>query len=302
MHPFLPTRVLEYVVAVANELHFGRAAAKLHVSAPAITRQIRELEAKLGYQLFKRSTHEVSLTAAGAVFIAEIRKGLDCLERAIDLGAAASRGESEVLTVGYTPSLNPSVLWALRAAYAREAPGKIVEFESAYSVQQVEWISRGRLGAGLVALPIAGSGLRVRCIWREQLAIALPKGHELAKRKVIALNRLRDERFVWPARSVNPWVHQNLIASSAQLGLIPNIIQEVTTVSEALDLVAGAVGVALVKASLLTRLRLQGVAFRELEAPGLSWETAVAHRPDDRSESLRLFLGLLQAQSNCETA
>jgi DNA-binding transcriptional LysR family regulator len=300
MRPFLPTRVLEYVVAVADESHFGRAAAKLHVSAPAVTRQIRELEARLGYRLFQRSTHEVSLTPAGAAFVAEIRKGLDCLERAIDLGAAARRGENEVLTIGYTPSLNPSALWGLRAAYAREAPGKSIELESAYTVQQIERISRGRLSAGFVALPVEATGLRVRCIWREQLALALPKDHGLGKRKVVAFGSLRGERFVWPARSVNPWIHQKLIASSTQLGFIPNIVQEVTTVDEALDLVANAVGLAFVKTSLMTRLRPKGIAFRELEPPGLSWETAVAYRSEDRSESLRLFLGLLERYSNCE--
>jgi len=299
MHPFLPTRVLEYVVAVADELHFGRAAAKLHVSAPAITRQIRKLEARLGYRLFERSTHEVSLTSAGVVFVTEIRKGLDCLGRAVDLGAAANRGETEVLSVGYTPSLNPAALWPLRDAYAREAAGNKLDLLSAYTVQQVEWISRGRLGAGLVALPIESKGLQARCIWREQLAIALPKDHGLAKRKVVSFDQLRGEPFVWPAHSINPWMHQNLITSSAQRGLVPNIIHEVTTVNEALDLVAGRVGVAFVRASLADRLRPSGIAFRELENPGLSWDTAVVYRQDDRSESLRLFLRLLQKQSNC---
>jgi DNA-binding transcriptional LysR family regulator len=297
MHPFLPTRVLEYVVAVADELHFGRAAARLHVSAPAITRQIRDLEARLGYRIFKRSTHDVSLTSAGAVFVAEIRKGLDYLNRAVDLGAAASKGDTGIFSVGYTPSLNPAALWPLRDAYAREAPGNKMDLRSAYTVQQVESISRGRLSAGLVAFPIESKGLQARCIWREQLAIALPRNHGLAKRKVIAFDQLRGEPFVWPARSINPWMHQNLIESSAQRGLVPNIIHEVTTVNEALDLVAGRVGVAFVRASLADRLRPSGVAFRELETPGLSCETAVVYRQDDGSESLRLFLRLLQEQS-----
>jgi DNA-binding transcriptional LysR family regulator len=303
MRTYLPTRALEYVVEVAAELHFGRAAVKLHVSAPAITRQIKELEAKLGYRLFERSTHQVSLTPAGAAFVTEIKKGLDCFERAVDLGAAVSRGDAEVFSLGYTPMLNPSALWPLRAAFADAAPGRRLELQSAYSPQQLELISRGRLSAGLVVLPINGSnGLRVRRVWREPLALALPENHALAKRKKGRFDKLRGEPFVWPARSINSWVHQHLGTSTSQLGFVPNVIQEVTTVTEALDLVASGIGLAFVKTSLATELRPKRIVFRELEAPGLHVETAVVYRRDDRSESLRLFLRLLEEQSTREAA
>jgi DNA-binding transcriptional LysR family regulator len=303
MRTYLPTRALEYVVEVAAELHFGRAAVKLHVSAPAITRQIKELEAKLGYRLFERSTHQVSLTPAGAAFVAEIKKGLDCFERAVDLGAAVSRGDAEVFSLGYTPMLNPSALWPLRAAFADAAPGRRLELQSAYSPQQLELISRGKRSAGLVVLPINGSnGLRVRRVWREPLALALPENHVLAKHKSVRFDKLRAEPFVWPARSVNSFMYQHLVVSSSQRGFVPNVIQEVTTVTEALDLVASGVGLAFVKASLATRLRLKGVTFRELQPPGLHIETAVAYRRDDHSESLRLFLRLLEEHANREAA
>jgi DNA-binding transcriptional LysR family regulator len=303
MRPYLPTRALEYVVEVAAELHFGRAAAKLHVSAPAITRQIKELEAKLDYRLFERRTHQVSLTPAGAAFVAEIKKGLDCFDRAIELGAAVNRGDAEILSIGYTPILNPSTLWSLRTAFAQAAPGKRMELHSAYTAQQLEWIARGKLSAGLVVLPVNGNnGLRVRRVWREPLAVALPENHRLAKRKRVSFDDLREEPFVWPAQSVNPRIYQQLVTSSTQRGFVPKIIHEITTETEALDMVAAGVGLALVKASLASRLRLKGVAFRELGAPGLHLETAVAYRRDDHSESLRLFLRLLEEQTDREAA
>jgi DNA-binding transcriptional LysR family regulator len=118
---YVEFRLFRYVIAVAEELH-GRAAKRLNLSAPALSKQIKDLEGVLGYLLFERKTREVVLTAAGAAFITEARRALVHVERAMESGHAASRGGTGVLSIGYSPWFRPSLLVALQSAYAERVP------------------------------------------------------------------------------------------------------------------------------------------------------------------------------------
>ena len=130
-------RLLRYVVAAAEELHFGRAAKRLNLSAPTLSKQIKDLERDLGYALFERRTRHVFLTPAGAAFVAEARQVLLGVERAVQYGYAASRGDTGELVIGYSPWFRPSVLVALQAAYAERVPGTRLLLQSAYSTNQI---------------------------------------------------------------------------------------------------------------------------------------------------------------------
>src|SRR3984885_8595767 len=167
-------------MSVAEKLHFGRAAKRLNLSAPALSKQIKDLEGVLGYLLFDRKTREVVLTAAGVAFMADARQALVHVERAMECGYAASRGDTGVLLIGYSPWFRPSLLVALQTAFAERRPKAKLAFHSAYSSAQIELLLKGTLQAGIVELPVNAEGLTTHCVWREELILAVPEDHPLA--------------------------------------------------------------------------------------------------------------------------
>jgi DNA-binding transcriptional LysR family regulator len=242
MDLYVEMRHLRYVIAVAEELHFTRAAERLHLAAPSLSKQIKQLEAVLGYLLFERGTREVVLTLAGAAFVTEARQALVHAERAVECGAAASRGDIGAPSVGCTPWLDPSVLTAIRTAFTKEVPDTQVTFHSSYTVNQVDLLLKGSLHAGIILLPINANGLRTHCIWREALSVALPESHRFASQEEITFRDLLEEPMIWIARAMHPVLYDHVLKCCQKLGFVPNIVHEVVTVTEALDSVAGRVG------------------------------------------------------------
>jgi DNA-binding transcriptional LysR family regulator len=290
-------RLLRYVIAVAEELHFGRAAERLHLSAPALSKQIKDLEAVISYRLFERKTREVVLTAAGAAFIAEARQALMHIERALDFGYAASRGDTGVLFIGYSPWFRPSLLVALQSEFADRVPGTRLVLHSAYPATQIELLIKGTLQAGIIELPAYGEGLETQGVWHDDLLAALPEHHPLGSHSEIDRQDLADEPIIWIARALHPALHQSFLESFQRLGYVPRIVHEINTVSELLDLVAAGAGIGFVKLSTVERVREPGVVFRPVTGRKLSIETGVAYRSNNRSEALRSLLQLLREQS-----
>jgi DNA-binding transcriptional LysR family regulator len=294
---YVELRLLRYVIAVSEELHFGRAAKRLNLSAPALSKQIKDLEGVLDYLLFERKTREVILTPAGAAFIAEARQALVHVERAMECGYTASRGDTGVLLMGYSPWFRPSLLVALQAEFSERAPGTKLALHSAYSTIQVELLLKGTLQAGIIELPANGEGLATHCVWHDELVVALPENHPLAARSEIDRQDLAIEPIIWIARSLHPTLHEYFLESCQRLGFVPRIAHEVTTVSELFDLVGAGAGLGFVKRSIAERVRELGVVFRELSGPRLFIDTGVAYRADNRSEALRTLIQLLREQS-----
>lgn len=298
MNPYLELRLLRYAIAIAEELHFARAAERLHLSAPSLSKQIKQLEAVLGYELFERKTREVLLTPAGSAFVIEARQALVHAERAVECGEAASRGDTGVLSVGYTPWLDPSFLTAARSAFARLTSNTQMTFHSSSTIDQIDLLLKGSLQAGIVLLPVEAEGLRVHCVWREPLSLALADDHRLVGRQVVSFQDLAEEPMIWFARTINPALHDHLLRCCRKLGFMPTVAHEITSVSESLDLVAANVGVSFVKGSTAAGLSRKGVVFRELAAPGLAIDIGIAYRGDSRSQALKAFVRLLREQSS----
>jgi DNA-binding transcriptional LysR family regulator len=290
-------RLLRYVIAVAEELHFGRAAKRLHLSAPALSKQIKDLELGLGYALFERRTREVLLTPAGTAFVAEARQALLRVERAVECGYAASRGESGVLSIGYSPWFRPSFLLALQSAFAERMPETRLVLHSLYSTTQIEMLQRGILHAGVIELPANEEGLTTHCVSHEELVLALPENHPVATRSEIDQQDLANEPVIWMARTLHPALHQYFLESCQRLGYVPRIVHEVNTVSELFDLVGASAGIGFVKRSIAERVRELGVVFQELSGTKLFIETGVAYRTDNRSEALLALIQLFRERS-----
>ncbi len=296
-HHYVELRLLRYVIAVAEELHFGRAARRLNLSTPALSKQIKDLEDVLGYVLFERRTREVLVTAAGLAFMTEARQALVHVKRAMERGYAASRGDIGVLLIGYSPWFRPSLLVALQTAFAERAPGTRLVLQSAYLMTQIELILKGALHAGIIELPVNEEGLTAHPLWREELVLALPETHPLAKRPKIDRQDLVNEPIVWIARTLHPTLHEYLLESCQQLGYVPRIAHEVNTISELLDLVAAGIGVGFVKRSTAEQALARGVVFREPSELKLFIDTGLTYRLDNRSEALQSLLQLLREQS-----
>jgi DNA-binding transcriptional LysR family regulator len=294
---YLELRLLRYVIAVAEELHFGRAAKRLHLSAPALSKQIKDLERDLSYALFERRTREVLLTPGGAAFVAEARQALVRVERAVECGYTASRGDSGVFSLGYSPWFRPSLLVPLQAAFAERVPGTRLALHSAYSTTQIELLLKGGLQAGIIELPTSEEGLETHGVWHDELVAALPENHRLASNSEIDRQDLAEEPIIWIARALHPALHNYLQDSRQRLGYMPRMVHEINTLSELLDLVAAGAGIGFVKMSVMERVREPGVVFRPLSGPKLFIDTGVTYRSDNRSEALRVLIQLLREQS-----
>jgi len=292
-------RHLRYVVAIAQDLHFARAAARLHLAAPSLSKQIRQLESVLGYPLFERKTRQVLLTKAGSAFVLEARAALNHVALAIDLSAEANVAEGGAMVIGYSPWADLPWIMKARDAFCRDTASDIV-LRSECSALQVEDILAGRLSAGIVILPIEIAGLSVQVLRRERLLLALPEADALARAEVIAFHALSGERFISITGSLEPALNEHLQELGRRNGFVPDVIHEVAGIAEALELVAARIGITLVRASSAARLQARGVIFRECEE-SLSVEVGLAYCVERPPVVIEQLVNLLR-QTGIENA
>src|SRR5882757_5823282 len=191
MYPGIELRLLRYAVAVAEELNFSRAARRLHVSQPSLSKQILQLEDSLGFKLFRRTKQYVEVTPAGHRFVAEARKALHYSNRAIEVAKEADREEHDVLMIGYCAYIDLHFLSVLRSMKAVTTMRPI--YRSSSTTEIVGKLLSHEWHAGLLTLPISEHGLVIRPLLREPVAVALPVSHPLAKQVQVELRDLADE-------------------------------------------------------------------------------------------------------------
>ena len=219
-------RHLRYFIAVAEELHFGHAAEKLHMAQPPLSRQIRQLEDELGFQLFHRTKRSVKLTEAGVVFLAESRQLLQQLEQAVQTGRKASRGDLGELVLGFVSSAAYSVLPMILRGFSAAVPDVRLELHELTTDQQIQWLHESRLDIGLVRLPVDDDAFYLHPIHSEPLVVALPECHPLAAQSQVSLQRLSTERFILFPRPFATGLYDQIISLCQQAGFSPKIVQE----------------------------------------------------------------------------
>jgi DNA-binding transcriptional LysR family regulator len=286
-------RHLRYFIAVAEELHFGRAARRLAMSQPPLSQQIKLLEEEIGVVLLKRTKRQVVLTEAGEVFLGEARKTVAQAEYAIRAAQRAARGEIGQLAVGFVSSAVygkvPTIFSLMRSRY----PGISLLLQDLTSEEQVEALKLGRIDVGLVRPPVVDAeSLAMRVIWREDLMVALPEGNPLTRLEEIAIEALAEESFIQIPRHVAPGFYDQFIRICARAGFSPKIVQEARTTPTIVSLIAGGIGLSILPASLRS-LRRTGVVYRPLKKPAPTSDMAVIWRPADESPTLRSFLEIV---------
>ena len=282
---------LRSFLAVAEHLHFRRAAQTIHLSQPALSLQIRALEEELGVALFVRDRRKTLLTPAGRVFLHEAREMLARSERALSRARRAALGQVGVLRVGFVSTagafLMPPIVKRFRELY----PDVELDLRNILSVDQIVQLRERRLDAGFLRLPVtAEEQLQTTVLHQEPFVVVLPAAHPLSRRKPLRLEDLRSANFVMYARKQAPGFHDRVVGILHDSGLTPHVVQEVSDIYSVVALVAAGLGVAVVPLS--ARLhQIPGVVTRKL--PGrlpLSEIALAVHK--NMTATTRLFAEL----------
>lgn len=289
-------RHLRYFVAVAEDLHFGRAAARLHIAQPPLSRQIRDLERELGAELFARVKGRVSLTHAGRAFLVEARRTLAQAERARATAQRAARGEVGRLRVGFVEAATYSgVLADVLGLFRARHPDVGLELFELSSLQQTEALREGRVEVGVLhSLPYdAAEWLGVERLTDDPMIVALPSGHRLARRPTLPLAALAAEPLLLLRRPDGPGLHDRIIAACQAAGFSPAVAQQAGQLQTLVGLVAAGAGVTFVPGS-LEALRRPGVVYRRVAGLGLDMGLWAVWRLAEESPVAARFLDALR--------
>jgi len=288
--PLVELRHLRYFVAVAEEQHFGRAAERLHMAQPPLSKQIRLLEAELRVTLFERTTRRVELTPAGVLLLDRARAILAGVESAAADAVRAAGGELGSLALGFTGSTTYELLPTLSRVLHEEMPDLRLElFGEMLTPSSVAGLLDGSLDLAFLRPPVRESALDVHVIRREPLIVALPEGHRLAKQHSVPLSGLAGESFVSYPSHFRSVMHDAVLDVCRKAGFGPRIVHEVGETSTLVAFVAAGLGVALVPAS-VRHLQITGAVYRPLAGTTEEVALALAYRTDDPSPVLHRVL------------
>ncbi len=258
---------LSCFVAVAEELHFGRAAERLHMTQPPLSRQVQQLESELGVQLIDRTTRTVTLTPAGAGFLPDARRILALAEAAATTVGRLSTGALGTVVVGFTATSAAAVLPRLLERTRERLPDVALDLREMDTAAQIDGVLTGALDLGMVRPPVRRPGLTSRPLLGEQLVAALPARHPLADPAHRLTPADLDGQDVVTYSPVHSrYLHEVLISTFTAAGAVPRYVQYATQVPTLLTLVRSGVGIAVVPASAAT-LHPDGVVFRVLDTP-----------------------------------
>jgi DNA-binding transcriptional LysR family regulator len=275
-------RQLKYFVMVAEELHFARAAEKLHLAQQPLSAQIKRLEADLGVQLFERTTRRVELTAAGAALLPEAISALHHAERGAQSARLTALGTLGLITVGYISTTLYNVMPKSMRVFRERFPEVEVRLREFCSPKLEEAILSGEVQAGFLIPQQGFPDLTVEPLLSERVMVALPSGHPLTSRDRIPLAALANEGLINYDRQVAPNIHDDVIALYRGGGFSPHVVQEANSDQAVIGLVAAGVGIAFVS-ECLERVRPDEVSYRELIRPSVRVEYGLAQRRGNAS-------------------
>jgi DNA-binding transcriptional LysR family regulator len=288
-------RHLRYAVAVAELLHFGRAAERLHISQPPLSLQIRQLEQELGVALFHRTKRQVRVTEAGRLFVDEARQILAQADHAGKLAQRVSHGEIGQLTIGVLGAADADIIIRILRVFARRHPKVRIVLRNMGTAQQVQALKDGRIQIGFLASPVNDDAVTTETVMRYPIMIALPPRHALASRTSVPVRALAGESHIMFSRDVSPAFFDSIIAACRSAGVVLNIVHEADSLYSACTLVAAGLGVCFVPGG-VQEVRRRPIVLRSLKPglPHLDAHLAVAYKRDAPSELVRLFLAAIR--------
>ncbi|QDE88912.1 LysR family transcriptional regulator [Myxococcus xanthus] len=261
-------RQLQLFVAVAEELHFGRAAARIGMAQPPFSQQIRRLESELGVELLTRTSRRVALTAAGSRLLEDARALLARRADVIHSVQQAASGETGTLRVGFAASSAFGVLPHIVLRFRTRFPKVKLELDDSETLDVGAALASGELDIAIIRAPFRHEGLTVERLLQERFVLALPARHPRARQRVVALSSLANEPFVLFPRHSAPGLHDLVTSMCLGAGFSPNILQEASSWPSVVGMVEAGLGLTIAPAS-SQALCPKGVVFRPLSgAPG----------------------------------
>ncbi|MEM9905746.1 MAG: LysR family transcriptional regulator [Cyanobacteria bacterium P01_D01_bin.44] len=280
-------RHLRYFVAVAQTLHFGRAAEHLGITQPVLSDQIRRLETLLGIQLLYRTKRVVQLTEPGRIFLTDAIRLLEQAETAISTAQRAAQGMVGNLSIGYTGPALYTVLPEIVRTFRDRYPNVELTLHELCTPEQETALLTNDIQVGFLHPPI-DAPLQLREVFHESMVVALPEHHHRANQPNVSIKDLAQESFILFPRAVGPYLYSRILRLCAQAGFSPKVVQEVTPQPTMIGLVAAGIGIAFVSASMQSISR-PGVVYRPLqeETPvlklAIAWNEGI--NPADAAQS-----------------
>jgi DNA-binding transcriptional LysR family regulator len=282
-------RHLRYFLAVAKELHFGRAAERLKMAQPPLSQQIKQLETELGVQLFERTRRKVSLTAAGQVLQQEAQQLLHQLEQAVSKTQQASRGEVGRLAIAFVSSAMYSLLPDYLKQFREQYPQVDIVLHELSTQEQIQGLLDNCLDIGFMRPPVDHKILEAKSVLQEPLIAALPANHKLALQKQISIRDLQHEAFVMFPRPKANHLYDQIISLCHQGGFSPRVVQQAAQMQTILSLVTANMGIAIVPDS-LRNLQRRGVCFLPFIDPTPNTEVCIVWKQDQTTPVVQTFV------------
>ncbi|BDA69498.1 LysR family transcriptional regulator [Rivularia sp. IAM M-261] len=278
MNQNIELRHLRYFLAVAEELNFGRAAERLNITQPSLSRQIQNLEKELEIILFERNPRQLKLTAPGQIFLTEAEQILLRFDQGIRVIKRASRGEIGQLTVGFQGSSVYDIIPISIKVFRERFPEVDIIMQHMTTSEQVIALSENNLDVGFVTPPITDANLEVEILLQEPLVLALPENHPLAAHSEISIAALADEPLILASRDRGCGLHEQIFDIYQKAGVHPNVVCAAKEMQVMLGFVAAGIGISLLP-SHVKNFQRTGVVYRVLnpEAPitalGIAWKS-----------------------------
>ncbi|MFD4836702.1 LysR substrate-binding domain-containing protein [Achromobacter sp. NPDC058515] len=296
-------RHLRYFTAVAEELHFTRAAARLGIGQPPLSQQIQQLEREIGTPLFLRLPRGVALTEAGAQFLEDARAILASAERAVDLARRLGRGERGAVSVGFTASavFHPYLPRAIRA-YRDQYPGVRVTLTESNTISLLRGLRAGDVDVAFVRPPyVLDPEHESERVLDEPMLVALPPDHPLSRKRSIPIAALADEDFVLYPRPIGAGLYDAIQSACQRAGFAPRVIQEAPQMASIVSLVAAGVGISVVPAA-MRHMGAEGIEYRPIKGDAPHALLDMAYRRHDRSIAAENAVDMLRRLAHPERA
>jgi DNA-binding transcriptional LysR family regulator len=293
MNSEIELRHFRYFVAVAEELHFGNAAKRLHMAQPPLSQAIRKLEARLGHPLFVRHTREVALTAAGRTLLERVRRTLAKVDDDLEAARRIGLGEVGTLTVGFAGSVMLTALPIALREYRRRYPAVNLRLREMVTAAQLESLTEGSLDVGLLRDPGDQPSLAVEILWREPFLAIVPRKHRLATKKQIFVRDLKHEPFVLFAREWGPEAYDRTIGVCQSAGFTPRVIQEASQWYTVTRLIEAGFGVSIAP-SCVASFSFAGVRYLPLRRVTAQTEVALGIATGELKPTVAAFRHMLR--------
>jgi DNA-binding transcriptional LysR family regulator len=294
----LELRHLRYFIAVAETLHFGKAAAQLGMAQPPLSQQIKTLENIVGYRLFDRTTRGVRLTAVGQYLVERAHKALDRVDQDVEMARRLGKGQEGILSVGFSGSVMFTRMPFVIERYRRLYPKVELYLQELGTAEQMSALKEGALDLGFLRDGEPDGAVTIEPLVSEQFVAILPKQHPLAARTSLRPADLREDPFVFYARKMGPLAFDRMIACCEADGFRPRIVQDTPQWPTAVCLIAAGLGVSIAPAC-VSSLAMRNVVYKRLRSTHRT-SVDIGIRRDFHSPVAEAFLGIIRQQFSVE--